>query len=91
MRLFRQVADHTLVSRAKLNALCSIVASLDADGVEGAIVECGVYKGGAAALMSHEAGGRRDVLLFDSFEGLPPPGERDGADETSTRPCRSHR
>lgn len=79
LRLFRMVRPNTLVSRAKLNTLCTLVRRLDADGVPGAIVECGVFKGGAAALMAHEAGGRRDVVLFDSFEGLPPPGVRDGA------------
>jgi hypothetical protein len=29
--------------------------------------------------MASEAGGRRDIYLFDSFEGLPPPGAEDGA------------
>lgn len=79
LRLFRRVRRHTLVSRAKLSALCSLVARLERDGIPGAIVECGVFKGGAAALMAHEAGGQRDVFLFDSFSGLPPPGDKDGA------------
>jgi hypothetical protein len=77
-RLFRRVKGHTLVSREKLNALCDLVAILERDRVPGAIVECGVFKGGAAALMAHEAADR-EIYLFDSFEGLPPPGERDGA------------
>jgi O-methyltransferase len=77
-RLFTRVGTHTLVSRAKLNTLCTLVGQLEAEQVPGAIVECGVFKGGAAALMASEAGGRRDVLLFDSFEGLPPPGAKDG-------------
>lgn len=78
LRLFRRVRSHTLVSRAKLNALCTLVGTLEREGVLGAIVECGVFKGGAAAVMSHEASGRREVVLFDSFEGLPPPGAMDG-------------
>lgn len=79
VRLFKRVGTHTLVSRAKLNALCTIAATLEHERIEGAIVECGVFKGGAAALMAHETGGRRDIFLFDSFEGLPPPGAKDGA------------
>jgi O-methyltransferase len=79
LRLFRRVASHTLVSREKLNALCSLAATLEREGVPGAIVECGVFKGGAAAVMAHETGGRREVFLYDSFAGLPPPGEHDGA------------
>jgi O-methyltransferase len=77
-RLFRRVGTHTLVSRAKLNTLCTLIRRLDDERVPGAIVECGVFKGGAAALMAHESSGRREVVLFDSFEGLPPPGDRDG-------------
>jgi O-methyltransferase len=78
-QLFRRIQPYTLVSREKLAALCRLIATLDRDRVPGAIVECGVFKGGAAAVMSSEAGGRRDLYLFDSFEGLPPPGAEDGA------------
>ena len=78
LRVFRKVSGHTLVSRAKLNTLCTIAATIERDRVEGTIVECGVFKGGAAALIAHETGGRRDAFLFDSFEGLPPPGPEDG-------------
>ena len=78
-RLFRRVAPYTLVSREKLAALCRFVATLERDRVPGVIVECGVFKGGAAAVMAQQAAGRRDLYLFDSFEGLPPPGAEDGA------------
>jgi O-methyltransferase len=78
-QLFRRIQPYTLVSREKLAALCRLIATLDRDRVPGAIVECGVFKGGAAAVMASEAGGRRDLYLFDSFEGLPPPGAEDGA------------
>jgi O-methyltransferase len=76
--LFQRVHGYTLVSHERLNALCNIIRTLERDRIDGAIVECGVYRGGASALMAHEARGRRDVVLFDSFEGLPPPGDRDG-------------
>ena len=78
-RLFRRVAPYTLVSREKLAALCRLVATLDRERIPGAIVECGVFKGGAAAVMAYQTSGR-DLYLFDSFEGLPPPGDRDGAE-----------
>jgi hypothetical protein len=48
--------------------------------IEGAIVECGSWNGGYAALMnaaSEQCGKKRDIWLFDSFEGLPKPGEVD--------------
>jgi hypothetical protein len=59
-----------------------VIQVLDED-VPGDLVECGVWRGGAAFLMAdllelrHEPD--RKVWLFDSFEGLPPPQEIDGA------------
>jgi predicted O-methyltransferase YrrM len=78
LRLFRRVAQHTKVSREKLNRLCELARRIEREMVPGAIVECGVYKGGGAAVMTACASAARDVFLFDSFEGLPPPGARDG-------------
>lgn len=37
----------------------------------GSLVECGVGRGGAVAVMSLASGGRRPVWGFDSFEGMP--------------------
>lgn len=53
------------------------VLNVPAD-VEGCIVECGCYKGGSTANLSLVAGlcGRR-LAVFDSFEGMPIPSERD--------------
>ena len=51
--------------------------------VPGDVVECGVWRGGTAFLMAEllkQAGVRdRKVWLFDSFEGMPPVEEIDGA------------
>lgn len=44
----------------------------------GSIVECGVWRGGMCAAMTEVMGNTRRVYLFDSFEGLPPAGEKDG-------------
>jgi len=44
----------------------------------GAIVECGVWRGGMMAGMATLLGPDRDYYLFDSFEGLPPVKEADG-------------
>jgi hypothetical protein len=63
--------------------LARLVRTILRVDIPGAIVECGSYRGGAGFLMAHllrEAGVRdRKVWLFDSFEGLPPPQDIDGA------------
>ena len=46
--------------------------------VQGCVVECGVWRGGMSAGMAEVLGPVREYFLFDSFEGLPPAGERDG-------------
>jgi hypothetical protein len=46
--------------------------------VSGCFVECGVWKGGSAVIMGlalKHANQKRDLHLFDSFEGLPEPSE----------------
>src|SRR6266540_6311202 len=46
--------------------------------VAGDLVECGVWRGGSSGLMglaAQHAGEKRQLHLFDSFEGLPEPQE----------------
>lgn len=53
------------------------ILKLPAD-TEGAIVECGCYKGGSTANLSLVAGlCDRSLHVFDSFEGMPTPSEDD--------------
>jgi len=44
---------------------------------DGALVECGVGRGGCVALMAFISKGKRPVWGFDSFEGLPDLTEQD--------------
>ncbi|MES2213781.1 MAG: TylF/MycF/NovP-related O-methyltransferase [Patescibacteria group bacterium] len=46
--------------------------------IKGAVVECGVWRGGMSAAMAEKLGVDREYHLFDSFEGLPPAKEIDG-------------
>jgi O-methyltransferase len=47
--------------------------------VPGAIVECGVWRGGMIAGIAEILGESRDYVLCDSFQGLPPARPIDGA------------
>lgn len=46
--------------------------------IQGAIVECGTWKGGMIGGIAYKLGNERAYVLFDSFEGLPPAQEIDG-------------
>ncbi len=80
-RTIRQVRKHTMTSPRRLAALCDSVAHVVRAEVPGAIVECGVWKGGsmmAAALTLIRLGATdRDLYLFDTFAGMPPPTAED--------------
>lgn len=47
---------------------------------KGCIVECGTWRGGMSAGLISTGGPDREYFFFDSFNGLPPPDERDGAE-----------
>ena len=77
------VDDFSMISYERMVTLWQQVRYLDRAGIEGCLVECGTWKGGAVGMMalSPMASGQphRVVHLFDSFEGLPEPnGEKDG-------------
>ena len=58
-------------------AIATRMLSIPRD-VEGAITECGCYKGGSTANLSLVAGlCDRELVVFDSFEGMPDPDEDD--------------
>jgi O-methyltransferase len=76
--LFHRVRRHTLTRSSRLNVLYTLVRDLDRRGVSGDIVECGVCRGGSVAVMARAGDNARGLHLFDSFKGLPPPGDKDG-------------
>jgi len=73
--IFR-VMPYSLVGWRGLKATSLVMDHIGEGKVEGAIVECGVARGGSAALMAmaaEEMDHCPAVWLFDSFEGLPNP------------------
>lgn len=73
----------TMVTNKNLLTLYELVREVNRLGIGGDIVECGVWNGGSAAVMAlaHAESKNvknRTIWLFDSFQGLPPAGEKDG-------------
>jgi asparagine synthase (glutamine-hydrolysing) len=69
----------TYLSALKLSNLERSVATIDAEGVPGAILEAGVALGGSAAVLATGSPGR-EFHGYDVFATIPAPGERDGSD-----------
>lgn len=70
--LFAVADGHTLVSRDRCFVLWKTLEQ--ALRVPGSVMECGVFRGGTAALIAQvltNAGAARRLSLFDSFEGFP--------------------
>ena len=76
-----RVRPYTMTSVDAVVALCSATEHVCRARVPGAFVECGVWRGGsmlAVALTLLRLGVRdRDLFLFDTFAGMPPPGDHD--------------
>jgi len=79
--LFKKIYPYTMVSYQGLSNVYKLSKIIEKNETKGAFVECGVWKGGCAAIMgfvSKKAGSNRKIWLFDSFEGLPEPTKEDG-------------
>jgi O-methyltransferase len=80
-RIVEAVSSRTMTGTVKLFGMIEAVRYIERAGVPGAIVESGVWRGGsmqAAALALQSCGDtERELHLFDTFEGMPPPSEKD--------------
>ena len=75
------VRPYTMTSPERVHALIEAVKYVTRSRVPGAIVECGVWRGGsmmaAARTLLSLGSSERDLYLFDTFEGMSPPSEHD--------------
>ncbi|WP_019198157.1 TylF/MycF/NovP-related O-methyltransferase [Afipia birgiae] len=77
----RSVKDYTMTSAERIHAVCEAARYIEANNIPGAIVECGVWRGGsmmalARTLLSMNAG-NRELFLFDTFDGMSSPDDND--------------
>lgn len=78
----RLIQPYTMTSRIKQLTLIDAVHYICRENIAGAFVECGVWRGGSAMAMAETLRRRgntdREIYLFDTYEGMPEPGPRDG-------------
>ncbi len=75
------VRPYSLLSTPRLYSLFSLAKQICQQDIPGDFVECGVYKGGAIALLAkviqRHSNSPRRVFAFDTFEGMPEPTDVD--------------
>jgi O-methyltransferase len=81
IEIIRQVRPWTMTSVERIYALIMAVRYIVAHAVPGAIVECGVWKGGSMAAAARTLATTmdldRELHLFDTFDGMPEPTPHD--------------
>jgi len=76
--LFVAARPYTMLPYGRMERLYGLAEQCTREKIPGAFVQCGVWKGGSAAVLADlaERSDRR-LFLFDSFQGCPPPGPND--------------
>ena len=79
--IYERVESFTMTSLSRVFSFIAAAEYVSSRGIEGAIVECGVWRGGStmAALLALSRLGdvSREVWLYDTFEGMAPPTQQD--------------
>jgi O-methyltransferase len=75
------IRRNTMVGPERIQNLARLAQRIEDESIPGDVVECGVYKGGTAAILARSATHSplaRTVWLFDTFQGMPPASAADG-------------
>ena len=76
-----RVSSFTQTSPERLFTLCEAIRYIVANNISGDIVECGVWKGGSIMAIAYTliqlSEGDRNLYLFDTFEGMTEPSDKD--------------
>ncbi|HET7683426.1 MAG TPA: TylF/MycF/NovP-related O-methyltransferase [Marmoricola sp.] len=79
--IWELVRDRTMTGHPKVHFLTEAVRYVVRCGVPGAMLECGVWRGGSMLTVAHMllrlGVTDRDLYLFDTFTGMTEPTERD--------------
>ncbi|HVU56201.1 MAG TPA: TylF/MycF/NovP-related O-methyltransferase [Puia sp.] len=79
--IYDKVKHNTMTSPERIYSLLEAVRYIETNQIPGAIVECGVWKGGSmmsvAEMLLHLGKPSRELYLYDTFEGMSAPEEID--------------
>jgi O-methyltransferase len=79
--IWETVQPRTMTSHGKVNFMVDAMYYIERFHIAGAIVECGVWRGGSmmagAMALQHLNATHRQLFLFDTFEGMSDPTDRD--------------
>ena len=81
LEIHKRAQPNSMVSPERLYATYQAIKYAEANNIEGDVVECGVWKGGNSMVMAMTLincnSEHRDIYLYDTFEGMVEPGEKD--------------
>jgi len=80
------IRRNTMLGPERIQNLARLAQRIEDEEIPGDVVECGVYRGGSAAILARQATHSRlgrTVWLFDAFQGMPPATASDGPQASS--------
>ncbi len=81
VEIIEKVRPYTITSNERIYALIESVRYIVHNDIKGDLLECGVYLGGSmmtvALTLMAEGVTDRELYLFDTYDGMPAPDERD--------------
>jgi O-methyltransferase len=80
------IRRNTMLGPERIESLLRLAQRIEDEEIPGDVVECGVYRGGSAAILARRATHSRlgrTVWLFDAFRGMPPATATDGPEADS--------
>jgi O-methyltransferase len=80
------IRRNTMLGPERIQNLTRLAQRIEDEEIPGDVVECGVYRGGSAAILARRATHSqlgRTVWLFDAFQRMPPATANDGPEAGS--------
>lgn len=79
--IYNKCKPYTMTSIERMYALFQSINYIEKNNIPGNIVECGVWKGGSSMLAALTLSGmksfERQIYMYDTYEGMSEPGEKD--------------